>query len=118
MMEKHTCEHQTYSRWTYHACGKTAKYEHDGKWYCGTHYPPNVEARREKKSQKWQQKWDYESSLRDARTAVLLAEKNVIDEVERAVESKIELPELLYEAYCKLIIAGEELGRVVKEAPR
>lgn len=27
-------------------CGKKAQFEHEGKEYCATHYPPNVQAKR------------------------------------------------------------------------
>lgn len=117
-MEKHTCEQEVWGDWSHHKCGKNAKYEHEGKWYCGIHYPPKVEEKRKKRREEERKQWDYKTTLCNARTGVLLAENDVIDEVKRAVELKIELPELLYEAYCKLIIAAEELGRVVKEGPR
>lgn len=28
-------------------CGLNAKFEHEGKHYCGTHFPPNVKAKEE-----------------------------------------------------------------------
>jgi hypothetical protein len=36
-----------------YACGRTAQYEHLGKWYCKTHHPPTVWAKREARSAEW-----------------------------------------------------------------
>jgi hypothetical protein len=36
-----------------YTCGRTAKYEHLGKWYCKTHHPPTVWAKREARSVEW-----------------------------------------------------------------
>jgi hypothetical protein len=36
-----------------YACDRNAKYEHLGKWYCKTHHPPTVWAKREARSAEW-----------------------------------------------------------------
>lgn len=49
-----TCPARVYTgSFSGHTCGKTGKFEHDGKWYCGTHHPPAVWAKREAKSAAW-----------------------------------------------------------------
>ncbi len=47
-------------------CGLNAKFEHEGKHYCGTHYPPNVEARNEKNRIKYEAKYQAEKAMREA----------------------------------------------------
>ena len=41
-----------------HACGKTATYEESGTFYCKTHHPPTVEAKRDAKHAKWNAEFD------------------------------------------------------------
>jgi uncharacterized Zn finger protein (UPF0148 family) len=38
-------------------CSKTAKYERDGKWYCGTHDPVAVKARVDARNEEWKIEW-------------------------------------------------------------
>lgn len=37
-------------------CRRTASIEFEGKWFCRTHYPPNVE----KRNEEWEAKFDAE----------------------------------------------------------
>lgn len=54
MKEKHTCSGSVWdNHWSY-PCGKSANYEHDGKFYCKTHHPPTVKAKREAQNVKWE----------------------------------------------------------------
>ena len=46
-MDKRCCE-DVRDTVLFHQCSRTARFLHDGKHYCGTHYPPNVEKRRAK----------------------------------------------------------------------
>lgn len=61
MSEKHTCCEMVRGGDTWHPTrrphGITAKYEHDGKWYCGTHYPPNVAKREAEARARYDAKW-------------------------------------------------------------
>ena len=54
--EKHDCcasvSPGTYS-FRHSKCSKTAKYERDGKWYCGTHDPVAIKARDDARNEKW-----------------------------------------------------------------
>lgn len=47
MKEKHKCEKGIFraSRWHHYPCGKNAKYEEGGRWYCGHHAPSKVAAK-------------------------------------------------------------------------
>ena len=47
------CVERVWSRGWWSNCACTGKFLHtDGKHYCGTHYPPNVQARRDKINEK------------------------------------------------------------------
>lgn len=45
-------------------CGKNAKYERDGKHYCGVHDPVAVAARRQKSFDKHKAEWDARAAMR------------------------------------------------------
>lgn len=66
-MNKHTCVGRAWSPGAFRSyeCGKTAAYEHDGRWYCKTHHPPTIEAKAKAKQEERDRKWRYEKSLRD-----------------------------------------------------
>jgi hypothetical protein len=53
MTEQHKCCRMVESVFAQYACGRTAQYEHLGKWYCKTHHPPTVWAKREARSAEW-----------------------------------------------------------------
>lgn len=57
-----------------HLCGKPPKFEHEGKRYCATHYPPNEEARRELQNAKWRT----ESEARKLLFQAQAAERDVV----------------------------------------
>ena len=69
-MSKHTCcasvrvNGFAFSRYT--TCGCNAKFEHDGKHYCGKHYPPAVKARQDKSMDEYRQKIALQNSIREA----------------------------------------------------
>ena len=66
-MSEHKCEKKIWDRFHYHLCGKTARYEHEGKWYCKTHHPPTRKAYEDARNEKWQAKWDaQEQASREA----------------------------------------------------
>jgi len=46
----HHCSGLQWSGYHRYVCGRGAKYEHDGKWFCKTHHPPSERARRDKKN--------------------------------------------------------------------
>jgi hypothetical protein len=53
MSEQHKCCGRVLGGFGRRVCSKTAKYEHLGKWYCKTHHPPTVWAKREARSAEW-----------------------------------------------------------------
>ena len=65
-MSEHKCVGRVYSGHYIgsHTCNKTARYEHNGKWYCKTHHPPTVEEKRRAHAAKWEAKFDAERAQR------------------------------------------------------
>jgi hypothetical protein len=55
-------------------CGRTAKYEHNGKPYCKTHHPPAAKAKRDAKNAAWDAKLAQKQADYDAAAA----EKNAL----------------------------------------
>jgi len=126
MGEGHKCEKYV---WRGHygsgACSNTAKFEHNGRWFCKTHHPPNVAAKQAAKQAARSAKWDEEGRLlREARHREISteqAERAVIDAAVNAVrrncakpgESHLESLEELIEAVRGLVVlrGGNELGR-------
>jgi len=53
------------SGWHRWKCGKTAKVEHEGKHYCGTHDPVKLAARRAEKAAKWNAQWASQDAARN-----------------------------------------------------
>ena len=70
MKTKHTCEGHIFYDYRSHPCGKSAAHEHEGHWYCKTHHPTTVAAKRAARSELLQAKWDAE---REAARAKRLA---------------------------------------------
>ena len=55
-------------------CTKRGIHEHDGKRYCGVHYPPNVE----KRNQGWQAKYNAERVRSQWKSELEQAERGLI----------------------------------------
>ena len=55
MSEKQACDAATYPRGHYRTvpCGRTAKYERNGKWYCGAHDQVKRKEREDRRQAKW-----------------------------------------------------------------
>jgi hypothetical protein len=73
-------------------CGRGAKYEHDGKWYCKTHHPPTVDAKNAARNAAWQCKWDEQERI-------LKAAESARNERERRAALFDDLLDSLREAY-------------------
>ena len=54
-MSEHKCEGKVWGHTKYLPCGKTARYEHEGRWYCKRHHPPTVEAKLDARNKKWEE---------------------------------------------------------------
>ena len=63
-MSEHKCEGKVWDHMRYLPCGKTARYEHEGKWYCKTHHPPTVQEKLDARNEKWQAKWNAQEQAR------------------------------------------------------
>lgn len=49
---KHRCAgHVWEGKWGFRVCRATAKHQHDGEWYCGSHHPPSVLALQAKRDE-------------------------------------------------------------------
>lgn len=85
-MEKHRCQKMIYGG-SFHgrSCAKTAKFEHEGKWYCGLHHPPAVKAKRIARDRKWHEKWERQNRASENR-------KNISEAEHRLVEAALRLP--------------------------
>ena len=59
MSEQHQCVGQVFGAGNYFGpmCGRTAKYEHNGKWYCKMHHPPTVKQKQEEKHAAFEREW-------------------------------------------------------------
>jgi len=70
------CVGSVYNNWDRHSrpCGKNAKYEHEGKHYCGIHYPPNVAKRRAKSRADFDAKYAIEKQRRLENAYTLVSE--------------------------------------------
>jgi len=41
----------------FHQCCRKGSLEYKGKKYCKTHYPPNEEAKRKEREERWEKNW-------------------------------------------------------------
>lgn len=74
-----TCAATVYTEGYDHRCCNPAKYEHEGKWFCGIHYPPKAAERAAAKKTRWKKEWDDRQARwkaeaeRDRRAALCVA---------------------------------------------
>jgi hypothetical protein len=54
---EHTCVGRIWGGFSYYSCGKKAKHEHEGKWYCKTHHPPTVQAKTDARNERWEKQF-------------------------------------------------------------
>jgi uncharacterized Zn finger protein (UPF0148 family) len=59
MSEQHQCVDRVFGAGNYFGrmCGRTAKYEHNGTWYCKTHHPPTVKQKQDEKRAAFKREW-------------------------------------------------------------
>lgn len=50
---KPRCSESVMAEWHSHPCKRAGAYEHNGKHYCKTHFPPNVEEKNALRSAAW-----------------------------------------------------------------
>lgn len=86
---KHTCCKKV-GTWLTSTCGRTAKANRDGKWFCGTHDPVAVAEKSAKRNVKWRAKYDADKAILDAKYAKQA-------EIERRADCYTELLEALHD---------------------
>lgn len=81
MSEKKTCCARVNVSWPYKGdpCGKSAKVERDGKWYCGTHGPVRVEERRKARREAGLARYEAERAAHRAKLASAAEQKRRAD---------------------------------------
>ena len=70
-MESHTCEKRIFSTYTRSSCkcGKNAKVERNGKWYCGIHDPIKIKERDDNKMVEYKERVQIRKNERRRQTA-------------------------------------------------
>ena len=66
-MSEHKCEGKIWGHTKYLPCSKTARYEHEGRWYCKRHHPPTVQEKLDARHKKWEE--DSKSRLQAVKEA-------------------------------------------------
>lgn len=56
-MTDYMCSEQVMLGYNLQNCSKTPKHQEDGKWWCGTHLPSAVAAKKSKRAAKWAADW-------------------------------------------------------------
>jgi len=75
----HTCSGQIFQGLRHHGCINKGKLEHNGKWYCGTHHPPTIEAKRKEKNEAYIARIHRENESYKQRIAALTEQKRRAD---------------------------------------
>ena len=88
-MNEATCCANIYEKgvWRSHPCGRKAKVERNGMWYCGIHDPVSREKRRERNHEEWKRNWDRQERERKAREAAM----DAIDRIAHADDVELAL---------------------------
>ena len=76
--EKHTCEKIVWSGFSSSPHGVGAKYEHEGKWYCKTHHPPNVKSKSDERRRKRRVEREAKDAARANADDIRKAEQRVL----------------------------------------
>lgn len=58
MAEKHTCCGRKHGGLVGITCRHKAAYEYEGRWYCKTHHPPTMQAKRDARDAEWKAQFD------------------------------------------------------------
>ena len=81
--KRHTCCENVIptEEWHSHPCGKTAKFERDGKWYCSRHDPVAITEKRAARYTKWDAEW----TIRQNRSAFVISCEKAIRDIARVL---------------------------------
>ncbi len=94
--EKPYCQGRVWNGWSHASCLNGASMEHEGKYYCKTHHPPTVEAKRKARNEKWQADWDLQqtkSANEAARKAEIQRRAACFDDLLAALVDMVEIAE-------------------------
>jgi hypothetical protein len=80
LMEKHICQAHIWDRYSQYTCGKTAKAESNGKWFCGIH-SPEAAARRKAKSDARSAEWNRQWNEKDRHAKLISFKLECFDEM-------------------------------------
>jgi len=86
MSEKRQCAGRVAGGgWGRRDCAAPAKYEEDGKWWCGVHVPSRVEAKRVAKLERWEAErlrrnaeWAEQEARREREAALAAATEELV----------------------------------------
>lgn len=87
MRKEHMCVGVIWDGKYRSTCRKNTKVERDGKWYCLTHDPERVKARRAEQDRKWTEKRDAQNAARKEREAAEAEQKRRADLFDELVET-------------------------------
>ena len=90
------------ARVSWHVCARGAAYEHEGGWYCKTHYPPAIQEKCDKRNAEWAEK-------RKKQNEEYEAAKRAKEEKDRKANLFSELLEMLLES--QISIGGDWRAR-------
>jgi len=80
-------------------CGKTAKFERDGKHYCGTHDPVAVAARNKQRDAEFKKRWEAERQASATKAAAAAEQKRRADCYDELLNSLNDLNSLYVRAW-------------------
>lgn len=103
---QHTCREEVWRGYARSSCGKKAKHEFNGRWYCKFHHPPNVEAKEKAK----EAQISAYRAVEDLRYAVTKAEADVVRIAERCSEEGDWRP--LVQSLDALVLARKAAGEL------
>ncbi len=101
MTALHKCCAKTGNGYFGSPCIKSAKYERDGKWYCGTHDPVAIKAKRDARNSEWKREFDAKNKARDVEIARL-------NEAKRRADCYPDLLDALMAAKRHLSVSSDE----------
>lgn len=106
-MTKHTCEKKVLcgGPWNsrYETCGRPAKVEHEGHYYCGIHDPVKKASRQAARDEQRDRERDEENRVRrlhDAAEDMLTALKEAKSQIS-AISSELDVPDCVNDAIAK-----------------
>ena len=104
MSETRICCEEVWNNYTHWPCGKTAKFERDGKWYCGIHDPE----KRKERSDEFSRRIVEESLMRRRTAARAAAAVELLELFEKNYSLNIYRDPDLMSAYESIMAKAKE----------